>query len=347
MNNRTTPEARLDRLSLMARATAAPIAASMVSRLPTGIPSLSMIMMTAINQIKIFTTRLTYLMATSSISILLRLSMAAIGPSVSLVTMRGQHKNDHGGQQAWEKRDDFDPQGFECGDKLFHVSSSFSIKNSYRDGKEYRIFPWIAMPDQDFSHPGRWTGYIILEPMSHTKKKSREEEASMIKNTVHASAWTSLTPAPAQYRWLDEDTACEVAVVGGGIAAAMIAMRFAEAGIDTVLLSDSPLGYGSTAVSSGIMTLSGEETLTCLAEKIGPERAMTAAHLLAEALDNVENLCGSFQNGCGFRRMDSCGTRRNPRVPPSFAVNIPSVCTTAWMWSCSTPIPRASSLRFR
>ena len=43
----------------------------------------------------------------------------------------------------------------------------------------------------------------------------------MIKNTVHASAWTSLTPAPAQYRWLDEDTACEVAVVGGGIAAAM------------------------------------------------------------------------------------------------------------------------------
>lgn len=127
----------------------------------------------------------------------------------------------------------------------------------------------------------------------------------MIKNTVHASAWTSLTPAPAQYRWLDEDTACEVAVVGGGIAAAMIAMRFAEAGIDTVLLSDSPLGYGSTAVSSGIMTLSGEETLTCLAEKIGPERAMTAAHLLAEALDNVENLCGSFQNGCGFRRMDS------------------------------------------
>lgn len=57
--------------------------------------------------------------------------------------------------------------------------------------------------------------------------------------------------------------------------------------------------------AAGIMTLSGEETLTCLAEKIGPERAMTAAHLLAKALDNVENLCGSFQNGCGFRRMDS------------------------------------------
>ena len=84
----------------------------------------------------------------------------------------------------------------------------------------------------------------------------------MIKNTVHASAWTSLTPAPAQYRWLDEDIACEVAVVGGGITAAMVAMRFAEAGIDTILLSDSPLGYGSTAVSSGIMTLSGEENLT-------------------------------------------------------------------------------------
>lgn len=127
----------------------------------------------------------------------------------------------------------------------------------------------------------------------------------MIKNTIHASAWTSLTPAPTQYRWLDEDIGCEVAVVGGGIAAAMVTMRFAEAGIDTVLLSDSPLGYGGTAVSSGMMTLSGEETLSDLSEKIGPERAMTAAHLLAESLDNVEKLCGSFENDCGFRRMDS------------------------------------------
>ncbi len=127
----------------------------------------------------------------------------------------------------------------------------------------------------------------------------------MIKNTVHAPAWTSLTPAPAQYRWLDEDITCEVAVVGGGISAAMTAMRFAEAGLDTVLLSDTPLGYGGTAVSSGMMTLSGEENLTCLADKIGPERAMTAAHLLFEALDNVEKLCASFQESCGFRRMDS------------------------------------------
>lgn len=32
---------------------------------------------------------------------------------------------------------------------------------------------------------------------------------------------------------------------------------------------------------------------------------MTAAHLLFEALDNVEKLCASFQESCGFRRMDS------------------------------------------
>ena len=84
----------------------------------------------------------------------------------------------------------------------------------------------------------------------------------MIKNTVHASAWTSLTPAPTQYRWLDEDIDCEVAVVGGGIAAAMVTMRFAEAGIDTVLLSDSPLGYGGTAVSVSYTHLSKRTELS-------------------------------------------------------------------------------------
>lgn len=133
----------------------------------------------------------------------------------------------------------------------------------------------------------------------------RKEWLDMIKNTVHAPAWTSLTPAPKQYAWLDQDITCQVAVVGGGISAAMIALRFAQAGLDTVMISESPLGYGATAVSSGIMTLSGGECLTCLADEIGPERAMTAARLMAEALDNVEKLCASFTDSCGFRRMDS------------------------------------------
>ena len=134
----------------------------------------------------------------------------------------------------------------------------------------------------------------------------------MMKTMVHASAWTSLTPAPKQYAWLDQDITCQVAVVGGGISAAMIALRFAQAGLDTVMVSESPLGYGSTAVSSGIMTLSGRDCLTCMAEEIGPERAMTASRLMTEAIDQIEKLCSSFDDACGFQRMDSLRYTERP-----------------------------------
>ena len=77
----------------------------------------------------------------------------------------------------------------------------------------------------------------------------------MIKKVVKAPLWTNTYATPAQYPWLDTDISCDVAVVGGGIAAALCALRFAEAGLHTVLLSATPVGHGSTAVSSGILSL--------------------------------------------------------------------------------------------
>ena len=52
----------------------------------------------------------------------------------------------------------------------------------------------------------------------------------MVKKVTVAPLWTTLSTTPAQYPWLDRDLTCQVAVVGGGMAAAMCALRFAEAG---------------------------------------------------------------------------------------------------------------------
>ena len=62
----TIPDARLDRLSLIAKATAAPTAASTASKLPTGKPSLSIAITIASAQITILLARWIYLTATSS-----------------------------------------------------------------------------------------------------------------------------------------------------------------------------------------------------------------------------------------------------------------------------------------
>ena len=133
----------------------------------------------------------------------------------------------------------------------------------------------------------------------------------MVKNTVKAALWLDKNPAPAQYPWLDEDITCDVAIVGGGLAAAFCAHQFAQAGLDTVLLSASPIGHGGTAVSSGIMSLTGEDSLSRLVERIGADRALNAVSLMEEAIENIDSMCASFaQEGgpwgnCGFKRMDS------------------------------------------
>lgn len=132
----------------------------------------------------------------------------------------------------------------------------------------------------------------------------------MIKKVVKAPLWTNTYATPAQYPWLDTDISCDVAVVGGGIAAALCALRFAEAGLHTVLLSATPVGHGSTAVSSGILSLTGEDSFSCLVEKIGAERALDAISLMEEAIGNIEKLCGECDGqgipggNCGFRRLD-------------------------------------------
>ena len=115
----------------------------------------------------------------------------------------------------------------------------------------------------------------------------------MVKKVTVAPLWTALSTTPAQYPWLDRDLTCQVAVVGGGMAAAMCALRFAEAGIDTALFSASPIGSGSTASASGILSVDGEDSLFRLSERIGADRAMMTARLMQEALDQVEKIASA------------------------------------------------------
>ena len=130
-------------------------------------------------------------------------------------------------------------------------------------------------------------------------------KVNMIKKTTKAVFWTAAAEAPAQYPWLSQDIDCEVAVIGGGLTAVLCALRFAQAGCDTVLLGAEPIGHGGTAASSGMMCLDGEECLTELVDKIGADRAMSAAKLFREAIDRLEALGRESGTDCGFRRMDT------------------------------------------
>ncbi|HJD22541.1 MAG TPA: FAD-binding oxidoreductase [Firmicutes bacterium] len=127
----------------------------------------------------------------------------------------------------------------------------------------------------------------------------------MVKKTTQAVFWTAAGQAPAQYPWLSQNAECEIAVVGGGLTACLCALRFAQAGYDTVMVGAEPVGYGGTAASSGMMGLDAEGCLSELVEKIGADRAMAAVRLFREAIDRLEALCRENAAGCAFRRMDT------------------------------------------
>lgn len=115
--------------------------------------------------------------------------------------------------------------------------------------------------------------------------------------------WSAINAVPQHYPWLSKDESCDIAIVGSGLTGAMCAMRFAEAGVDTVLLGASAVGYGSTSAASGIMeydTCCGLKGLSC---KIGMDRAVLSYKMCEQSLNEVEELSrrlGDF----GFTRRD-------------------------------------------
>jgi glycine/D-amino acid oxidase-like deaminating enzyme len=125
--------------------------------------------------------------------------------------------------------------------------------------------------------------------------------------------WTSINNVPAQYPWLTENIDCEIAVIGGGITAALCALRFSQAGYDTVMIGASPIGFGATSTSSGMMSIDGEQSIAALVDKIGADRAMMAVELKSQAIDNIEKLCEEFEDNCGFKRMDSLRFTSDPK----------------------------------
>ena len=54
----------------------------------------------------------------------------------------------------------------------------------------------------------------------------------------------------------------DVAIVGGGITGAIAALRFAEAGVDAIVLEADRVGQGSTAASSALLLQEPDARLT-------------------------------------------------------------------------------------
>ena len=117
--------------------------------------------------------------------------------------------------------------------------------------------------------------------------------------------WPSIDEIPTLYPWLSQKERCQVLILGGGITGAFTALRFAKAGVDTIVLSADPIGFGSTAACQGILWGDAALPETHAPEEWDSEGFDRLNQRCARALDEISSLVEQESISCGFSRLDS------------------------------------------
>lgn len=114
----------------------------------------------------------------------------------------------------------------------------------------------------------------------------------------------------------NRDLQTDVIVLGGGITGALAAEALTRRGVPTVVLDRRPIAYGSTSASTALLQYDVDEPLYSLQRRIGKQNAITAYRLCAEAIGYVEELAGTLEDHCEFRKLPSLyfSTRRRDPI---------------------------------
>jgi glycine/D-amino acid oxidase-like deaminating enzyme len=86
---------------------------------------------------------------------------------------------------------------------------------------------------------------------------------------------------------LEADLSCDVAIVGGGITAALIARELSAHGHDVAVLERRDFGWGSTSASTAMLQYEIDTHLVDLAKRHGEAPALLAYRACAAAIDEL------------------------------------------------------------
>jgi glycine/D-amino acid oxidase-like deaminating enzyme len=118
----------------------------------------------------------------------------------------------------------------------------------------------------------------------------------------------------ANYPPLEDDIACDVVVIGGGITGALVAYHLSDAGIDVAVLDKRDMSTGSTAGSTGLLQYEIDTPLYKLIGMVGEDRAVRSYLLCRDSLKKIKRLTKRIGDPCGFEKQESlylASTRRD------------------------------------
>jgi glycine/D-amino acid oxidase-like deaminating enzyme len=103
---------------------------------------------------------------------------------------------------------------------------------------------------------------------------------------------------------LEADAQADVAIIGGGITAALVADELGRHGHSVIVLEQRDVAWGSTAASTALLQYEIDTHLVDLARKIGAADAALAYRSCVEAVHALGRLAKAFPD-VGFRAQDS------------------------------------------
>ncbi len=103
---------------------------------------------------------------------------------------------------------------------------------------------------------------------------------------------------------LKKADSCDVAIIGGGITAALIADELARNGHEVIVVEQRDIGWGSTAASTALLQYEIDTHLVDLARQYGEPDALLAYRACAQAILDLEKLAKPFPD-VDFARQQS------------------------------------------
>lgn len=107
------------------------------------------------------------------------------------------------------------------------------------------------------------------------------------------------------YPKLQENTGCDIVVLGAGITGALISHALHNAGYNVVVLDKRDVANGSSAATTSMLQYEIDVPMVDLAEMIGISGAVECYRAGIDSIDTLQKLIEKEQVDCGFDRKES------------------------------------------